>query len=385
MLTCELVTRHVRILPLSAVLLLLGLVGSSEAQRAGRRVATLDLLSEHSSFFHGEEIIVHGEAVGDGVLTYLVSDQDRLLVLDVPPPPPGVSDQLEIIGIFYDVGRLEQGDPRVAELPFERLSRSLLSKAWPSVGEMLLVAARSSTPLTGSPATTLRTVALNPDAHVDQSVTLTGRFRGRNLYGDLPDSPGESRYDFVLTSADAAVWVVGKEPKGDGFELDVQARLDTGRWLEITGTVRLHEGMVVVDAGTIRLAEPVPNATPVTRVEKRTGPPPEVIFSTPFEGDIDVPTDTVVRIQFSRDMDADSFDGKIQVDYPLASAAAAGVEPPSAVAFETEYRGRNRVLEIRFVEPLKPFTALNVQLLEGITATDGVALPAWELSFFSGT
>ncbi len=257
MLTCELVTRHVRILPLSAVLLLLGLVGSSEAQRAGRRVATLDLLSEHSSFFHGEEIIVHGEAVGDGVLTYLVSDQDRLLVLDVPPPPPGVSDQLEIIGIFYDVGRLEQGDPRVAELPFERLSRSLLSKAWPSVGEMLLVAARSSTPLTGSPATTLRTVALNPDAHVDQSVTLTGRFRGRNLYGDLPDSPGESRYDFVLTSADAAVWVVGKEPKGDGFELDVQARLDTGRWLEITGTVRLHEGMVVVDAGTIRLAEPV--------------------------------------------------------------------------------------------------------------------------------
>ena len=365
--------------------MLQGVAGSSEAQRAGRRVATLDLLADHTSFFHGEEVIIHADAVGETVLTYLVDDRNRLLVLDVPPPLTGVRDRLEIIGTFYDVGRLQPGDPRAAGLPFERLSQSLLNKVWPGVGEMPLIVATSSTPLAESGAATLRTVALNPEAHIDQSVTLTGRFRGRNLYGDLPDSPGESRYDFVLASADAAVWIVGKEPKGDGFELDVQARIDTGRWLEITGAVRTHEGMVILDAGTIRLAEPAVNSAPATtQVERRQGPPPEVIFSTPLEGDTDIPTDTVIRIQFSRDMDADSFDGRVHVDYPLASAAPVGVEAPSAVVFETEYRGRNRVLEIRFVEPLKPFTSLKVALLEGIAATDGMALPAWTLSFFSG-
>ena len=384
MLTSKLVFRFARILNVSVVLLLLGLVGSSEAQRAGRRVATLGMLAQYPSFFHGEEVIVQADAVGETVLTYLVDDQSRLLVVDVPPPPVGVRDRLEVIGTFYDVGRLEPDDPRVAELPFERLSQSLLHKAWPGAGEMRLIVATSSTPLAESTAATFRTVALNPEAYVDQNVTLTGRFRGRNLYGDLPDSPGESRHDFVLTSADAAVWIVGKEPKGDDFELDVQSRTDTGRWLEVRGTMRIHEGMVVVDADTIGLAEPVKNSTPVTRVERPQGPPPEIIFSTPLEGDTDVPTDSVVRIQFSRDMDADSFEERVRIDYPLAGAALAGVEPPGAVAFEAEYRGRNRVLEIRFAEPLKPFTALNVALLEGVTSTDGAALPEWTLSFFSG-
>jgi len=378
------VVRFARLLNVGVVLLLLGLVGSSEAQPAGRRVATLSMLAEHPSFFHAEEVIVHADAVGETVLTYLVDDRSRLLVLDVPPPPVGVRDRLEVIGTFYDVGRLEPDDPRMAELPFERLSRSLLRKDWPGVGEMRLIVAASSTPLADSTAATLRTVALDPEAHVDQNVTLIGRFRGRNLYGDLPDSPGESRHDFVLTSADAAVWIVGKEPKGDDFELDVQSRTDTGRWLEVTGTVRIHEGMVLVDADTIGLAEPTKNSTPVTRVERTQGPPPEIIFSAPLEGDTDVPTDSVVRIQFSRDMDADSFEGRVRIDYPLVASASPGVEPPGAVAFEAEYRGRNRVLEIRFAEQLKPFTALNVALLEGVTSTDGMALPEWTLSFFSG-
>ena len=362
---------------------LVSLITPAEAQTPTRRVATLDLLIEHTLFFHGQDVVVHADAIGETVLTYLVSDDARLLALDVPPPLDGTTERLEVVGTFYDVGRLEPTDPRASGLPFERLADSLLDKPWPSVGELLVIVATSSRPVTADGTLTLRSVALDPEAHLDRSVTVTGRFRGRNLYGDLPDSPGESPHDFVLASANAAVWVVGLEPKGDDFDLDVRARLDTGRWLEVTGQARVHEGMVIIDAGTIRLAEATADAAAVTgRAERQQGPPPEVIFSTPFDGDTGVPTDGMVRIQFSRDMNVDSFTGRVRLSY----APSAGVEAePDALAFDAEYRGRNRVLEIRLEQPLSPFREVTVQLLSGITASDGAELPPWSLSFFAGS
>ena len=38
---------------------------------------------------------------------------------------------------------------------------------------------------------------------------MIGQFAGRNLLGDLPDAPAQSQWDFVLRSADAAIWVTG--------------------------------------------------------------------------------------------------------------------------------------------------------------------------------
>ena len=368
---------------LSIIVVGLSLAVPLNAQRAGRRVVTLDLLEEHPHFFHGEEVIVQSDTVGEGVLAYLVDDERRVLVIDVPPPPTGVRERLEIIGTFYDVGRLEPGDPRTVGQPFERLATSLLNKPWPGVGELRLVVAESSRPIAEPDRVTLRTVALNPKAHLDEGVTLIGRFRGRNLYGDLPDSPGESQYDFVLTSADAAVWVVGREPKGDDFELDVQARIDTGHWLEVTGSVRVHEGMVILDAGSIRLAEPTADRVAPIQVRLRQGPMPEVIFSAPLEGDADIPTDGTVRIQFSRDMNEESFEGRVRVSYPTLAADAAPAELPPIV-FDAAYRGLNRVLEIRFAEPFIAFQTVNVELLDGIVASDGATLAPWSLSFFIG-
>ena len=368
---------------LSLIVVVLSLAAPSSAQRAGRRVVTLDLLEEHTFFFHGEQVIVHAEAVGEGVLTYLLDDERRVLVLDVPPPLTGVREPLEIIGTFYDVGRLEPSDPLTAEQPFDRLSRSLLNKPWPGVGELKLLVAESSRPVMPPDLVTLRTIALSPKDYLDEGVTLTGRFRGRNLYGDLPDSPGESQYDFVLTSADAAVWVVGQEPKGEGFELDVQARIDTGRWLEVTGRVRVHEGMVILDAGSIRLAEPTEEQVAPTRVRLRQGPAPEVIFSAPLEGDADIPTDATVRIQFSRDMDAASFEGRVRVNYPTPTGNQVPADL-SPLVFEVAYRGLNRVLEIRFAEPLVMFQTINVELIAGVVASDGATLEPWSLSFFVG-
>ena len=360
------------------------------AQRAGRRAVTLESLTAAPLFFHGTEVVVLADVEADGVLAYLVDDVgSRLLTLDVTPPPEGIRERLEATGTFYDLGRLEPDDTRLANLPLDRLTTALLGKPWPGVGELPLLVASSTRVVAGgdtSGGATLRALALDPAAHLDSAVTISGRFRGRNLYGDLPAAPGQSRWDFVLASVDAAVWVVGREPKGDGFELDVQARIDTGRWLEVSGRVALHNGMAVIDASRIALADPPADRQPIVPVRPRQGPAPEVIFSAPLEDEVDVPADTTVRIQFSRDMEPDSFGGRVAVAYggPEAAAGAAAAAGADGIGFEAAYRPRNRVLEIRFDVELERFRTIEVQLLEGITATDGAALPPWTLSFFVG-
>ena len=371
--------------PSCLVLLVVSLSLTGHAQPVGRRVTTLEALGHSPIFFHGEEIVVHAEAAADGVLVYLVNGEDRLLTLDVPPPPGGMRERLEVVGTYYDIGRLEPNDSRVSDLPFARLSESLLGKPWPGVGELPIIVGTSSRVVTDPPAGTLRSVALRPWDYRDQGVRVTGRFRGRNLYGDLPDSPGKSRWDFVLASADAAVWVSGMEPKGDGFELDIQARIDTGRWLEVSGPVTLFDGLAVIEASAISLADPPERpARPQVPRQTQKGPQPEVIFSAPLPDETDVPSDTTVRIQFSRDMDPTSFDDRVVVTYATLGGNPVVTPEDEAVTFQLAYRPRNRVLEIMFDDELDRYRMLDVTLLDGISATDGAELDRWTLSFFIG-
>ncbi|MYD70650.1 MAG: hypothetical protein F4W89_07900 [Acidobacteria bacterium] len=354
------------------------------AAQTSRRAATLDAINQHPFFFHGQEVVLVAEAVADQVLTWLVSEDDsvRILALDVPPPPAGVREPLEVVGTFFDVGRLDETDQRLAGLPIRRISDELLQRPWPTRGELPILIATESRPAEAATATTLRSIVLDPVRYENDGVTVIGRFRGRNLYGDMPEAPDESRWDFVLRSADAAIWVVGMEPKGDDFELDILARRDTGRWLEVTGSVRIEDGMVLVDAGRLTLAEPGadrPADTTTTASAATRLPPPEVIFTAPLANDIDVPPDGNVRVQFSRDMDAESFEGKVRARYGQG-AATEGAEIPVTIG----YRGRNRVLEVRFEQELKRFQSVTVELLDGISANDGTPLPPWTITFFVG-
>ena len=80
-----------------------------------------------------------------------------------------------------------------------------------------------TTAVVPSPApagTSIRSIVLNPSRYLNQKVTITGQFAGRNLTGDLPDAPARSRWDFVVRSTDAAIWVSGARPKGKGFDLE---------------------------------------------------------------------------------------------------------------------------------------------------------------------
>ena len=358
------------------------LLTTSLSAQAARRATSLDALNQYRSFFHREEVVVISLAAADGVLTWLVNEDDsvRILALDVPPLQDGIRERLEIIGTFYDVGRLEENDARLADLPIARISEDLFHKPWPSVGELPLVVANSVRPAQTQDVATLRNIVLEPERYLAESVTISGRFRGRNLYGDMPKAPDESRSDFVLRSADAAAWIVGKEPKGDGFDLDVLARVDTSKWLEVTGTVRIEAGMILIDAGRLTLATPTTKRSILPITETRKLPPPEVIFSAPLPDDVDVPQDSTVRVQFSRDMTEESFDRQVSVRY----AGMAPSESDTKIIFELSYRRRNRVLEIRFTEELERFRNVIVELSDGATASDGSPLVPWTLSFFVG-
>ena len=98
------------------------------------------------------------------------------------PDPKTVS---EVTGTFLDVGRLERTElPQLGDLA--ALSQRVVNK--PGRGSasccvLLVDGAADAAPLA---APSVRTLALDPDRYLDQEVTVVGRFRGRNLYGDLP-------------------------------------------------------------------------------------------------------------------------------------------------------------------------------------------------------
>ena len=96
-------------------------------------------------------------------------------------------------------------------------------------------------------------------------------------------------------------------------------------------------------------------------------------------------TDVLVRFQFSRDMVAESFEGNVTVEYfGAAGQTAAGTADEAGLELDVEYRPRNRVINVKFTEPLLPYRTLEVSLWNGIVATDGATLAPHTLRFTIG-
>jgi hypothetical protein len=104
-----------------------------------------------------------------------------------------------------------------------------------------------------------------------------------------------------------------------------------------------------------------------------------VIFSAPLGDETDVPVTVRVRVQFSRDMRARTFENRVHIRYSGPNAPAA---PPATAAIA--YDDGTRSLEIRFKEPLERFQTVTIELGEGIAAIDGQVLKPWTLTFSTG-
>jgi hypothetical protein len=353
---------------------------------AGRRATNIAALLGFPGFYHGRSIVVVANVgVEDNELR--ASDEGAAIHLVFKGNAPDGLD--EIRGEFWDLGRMKPDDVRLSTYDLRTTFKVDPDAAWPRPGDVKAIVATAVSPASPPAAPSIRAIVLHPTRYLDQKVTITGQFSGRNLLGELAEAPGRSRYDFVLRSTDAAIWVTNMRPKvrdssNKEMELGLDSRLDTGRWLEVRGQVQQNRGLLWLDAepGTLKLARPPQETQPTEEpIRVAAGPPPEVIFSAPTEDETDVTQNSTVRIQFSRDLDQATLKGRIRVQYTGAQNA----EPtPAPMDFTTHYNGANRVLEIRFTKPLDRFRTVKVDLLEGILGTDGQPLKPWTLNFTVG-
>ena len=199
-------------------------------------------------------------------------------------------------------------------------------------------------------------LVLFPSRYLDQKVTIIGQFGGRNLLGDLPDAPGNSRYDFVLRSADAAIWVSNLRPRGRDFELALDARIDTGRW--VAGQ-RRRASRAAASSGWTRPARRSRSRS------RRPRPPTDARRSAcrprrrpKWSSARRRPTKPTSRCRptsgfSSRATSTRRRSGTASACATRDDARADGPCPPTE--FTTQYLPANRVLEIRFAQPLEPF------------------------------
>lgn len=369
----------------------LALATAVGAQPSTRRATNIPALLAFPGFYHGRPILIVGK-VGTEHDQLRVSEENSASIRLVfkGSAPDGLD---EVRGELWDLGRMKPDDPRLTAYDLRTTFGVNPDAPWPRPGEAMAIVATSVAPASPPVAPSIRSVTLNPSRYLDQKITITGQFSGRNLLGDLPDAPAKSRYDFVLRSADAAIWVINMRPKvremgtNKEIELGLDARIDTSRWLEVRGTVQEGRGLMWLDAeaGSLALVKP-PQQTTVaeTAIKIPAGPPPEVIFSTPTDDETDVSQGTNVRVQFSRDLDPSTIKGHVRVEYLATQSVERGEPDTPAAQFTTTYNGANRVLLIRFAKPLERFRTIKVELLEGILGTDKQPLKPWVLSFSTG-
>jgi hypothetical protein len=356
---------------------------SLSAQTTTRRSTNLNALINHPGYFHQRPIMVVGEVTlqdtGDIRVT---SDGQSMNLVFKGTPPDGPS---EIRGEFWDLGRMQADDPRFSTYDMRRTFKVDPDGPWPRPGQVLAIVASGITPATPAAAPSVRNIVLYPSRYLDQKVTVIGQFGGRNLLGDLPDAPAQSRWDFVIRSADAAIWVTNLRPRGRDFELALDARLDTGRWVEVSGILRQGRGLQWLDgtAERLQIAQAPKETAEEVQIRVPAAPPPEVVFSTPIPDETDVALTTNVRVQFSRDIAPTSIRGKVQASYVTAQGAP--VDGAPAIELATQYMPGTRVLEIRFAKPLERFQTVKIELVDGINGTDNQPLAPWSLTFQTGS
>lgn len=365
------------LLILAAALLAIVPVGS---QTQARLATTRALLFKHTLFFHTRTVaLVDTPRLGDQVWR-LPADQGKTLAV-VFRTAPSTDGPVEIRGTFVDVGRFAPDDSRITAYSLQPVLNAVIGPngAWPMRDTVFAIVNATATPVDAPQITSIRAIAMFPEKFDGKPVKLRGRFRGRNLLGDLPSWPRQTQNDFVLQAADGAVWVTGQKPKGKGFELDPTARRDVGRWLEVSGTMSTVEGLPMLKAATVTASspdeeEPIGEEKPAAPLL----PPPAINFSVPTDGETDIAPNTVVRIQFSRDMKAESFVGHVRVTCLSGDTAVPAPE------FTINYRATSLALEIKFATPLPRRSKVTVDLLAGITAPDGTPLPPGSIVFSTG-
>jgi hypothetical protein len=105
----------------------------------------------------------------------------------------------------------------------------------------------------GSKGSSLEPLVRYPKGAEGTEVTVSGVFRGANLFEDLPPESRRDESDWVLQDGPFSIWVTGKAPKGKGFSLDPRSRSDCRYRLEATGKVTTANGFIYLRATSLQL------------------------------------------------------------------------------------------------------------------------------------
>ncbi len=305
-----------------------------------------------------------------------------------------VGGEVEIIGIFWDLSSSTVFERELRDYPGARVQQDTPMGASMSQSN-LFIGVEEVTPVEKPPEpkgaeaekrkdvvipdlppsdhVDLRELMSHPDPHYDRLISVVGKFRGDNVYNDLPMRTKKTPRDFIIKVADVAIWVTGKRPRGKDFELNPERRRDTGKWLKVTGTPWTDEGVVYLKAKKIEMVpkpedpdlEPRKVADELAELEAQE-PPPEVVFSMPLTGEKSVPLNSEFRIQFSKDMDITSFDRNVDLIY-----SDDGPDDHSFPDMEISYDGPSRSLVVIPGKGLEPGREIRVILYRGITDNDG--------------
>jgi hypothetical protein len=354
------------------------------AQPSTRRATNVAALRAYPAFYHLRPVVVMGKvSLADNGQMRIADDAGSMRVVFKGSPPDGAS---EVRGEFWDLGRMNADDPRLSGMEVQRTFGIDPEAGWPRPGQVTAIVASVIAEAPPQVGTSIRVIVLEPARFLDQKVSVTGQFAGRNLLGDLPDAPAKSRYDFVLRSADAAIWVTNLRPRGKDFELALDQRIDTGRWVQVSGVLQQGRGLQWLDGtgSTVTLTKPLAEPAPEAPILVPSAPPPEVVFSTPTQDETDVLLSTIIRVQFSRDIAPATLKNQVVITYDQSETQARGGNAPPAVEFTTQYIAAKRVLEIRFPKPLERFRTLQIELTNGILGTDQQPLVPWTLKFATG-
>jgi len=265
---------------------------------------------------------------------------------------------VEITGVFLEIGQSQTG----AQVPYG-------VQFWSYTGPP----EKEPTGEIKAPEVSLEKLVGMPGKRDGQMIRVVGKFRGKNLYGDLPVSTQRTSADWVIKDDLYAVWVTGRKPKGAGWELDASLKRDTGKWIEVIGKPETIRGVTYIKAVRIQITTP-----PSARADVKPPPPPPekpkkppvVVFALPLDGDIEVAQDSRFVVQFSKDMDENTFDGHVVLRYT-------GPVQPGDRAFVglrlTYDRGR-RALTVDPGDTLRPRRQIELILLPGISDIDGLTL-----------
>ncbi|MBX7187543.1 MAG: Ig-like domain-containing protein [Vicinamibacteria bacterium] len=206
-----------------------------------------------------------------------------------------------------------------------------------------------------------------------QLVRVVGKFRGRNLFADLPARSMRRADDWVIKDSLFAVWITNRKPKGDGFELDPSIRRDSSRWVEVIGRPSTRNGVVVIDAAQVSLTQPPTpqaDAAPPPPPPERPKTPPMIVFSLPLDGDSDFDFSGRITVQFNNDMDEASFKGRVGLRY--AGPALPG--DPGFQGMRVSYNPGSKALIVDPGVPILKGRVLDLVLLTGIVDVDGQPL-----------